>query len=124
MFGAFKGSAVRCGGLVWKIGWRLSQPRKARHRRRLQQVDKVIDTVTQGLRLGYARHGYPPSEIDKMLPKKLQQYNDPSFFPREKDMSPKDKYTVFDRKARDYRKGVHKVPKWTKTPLPRDNKFH
>lgn len=29
-------------------------------------------------------------------------------------MLPRDKYTMFDRKARGYRKGVHKLPKWTR----------
>ncbi|KAK4561314.1 hypothetical protein LTR86_004631 [Recurvomyces mirabilis] len=34
--------------------------------------------------------------------------------PTEQEMLPKDKYTMFDRKARGYRKGVHKLPKWTR----------
>ena len=29
-------------------------------------------------------------------------------------MAPRDKYTVFTRWARGYRKGIHKVPKWTR----------
>lgn len=29
-------------------------------------------------------------------------------------MAPKDKYTVFTRHERGYRKGIHKVPKWTR----------
>lgn len=34
--------------------------------------------------------------------------------PKEHEMAPRDKYTVFTRWARGYRKGIHKVPKWTR----------
>lgn len=34
--------------------------------------------------------------------------------PTEQEMLPRDKYTMFDRKAKGYRKGVHKLPKWTR----------
>jgi len=34
--------------------------------------------------------------------------------PTEGEMLPRDKYTMFDRKQRGYRKGVHKLPKWTR----------
>ncbi|KAI7188249.1 hypothetical protein KC333_g3488 [Hortaea werneckii] len=34
--------------------------------------------------------------------------------PREEEMLSRDKYTMFDRKAKGYRKGVHKLPKWTR----------
>lgn len=34
--------------------------------------------------------------------------------PTEQEMPAKDKYTMFDRKQRGYRKGVHKLPKWTR----------
>ncbi|KAK4544791.1 hypothetical protein LTR36_004040 [Oleoguttula mirabilis] len=34
--------------------------------------------------------------------------------PTEQEMHPRDKYTMFDRKAKGYRKGVHKLPKWTR----------
>jgi hypothetical protein len=32
-------------------------------------------------------------------------------------MPAKDKYTVFSRHDRGYRKGIHKVPKWTRVCL-------
>lgn len=132
MFGAFRASSVCQGGLLWKIGWRLSQTQKSRHRRRLQQVDKVIETLTKGLKLQFKEDqarlasttGNSKETAQLLIPKRLQHYNDPKFFPKEKVLTPKDKYTVFDKKSRDYRKGIHKVPKWTKTPLPRDNTFH
>lgn len=34
--------------------------------------------------------------------------------PTEQEMVSRDKYTMFDRKERGYRKGVHKFPKWTR----------
>jgi len=34
--------------------------------------------------------------------------------PTEREMLPKDKYTIFDRKEKKYRKGIHKLPKWTR----------
>ena len=34
--------------------------------------------------------------------------------PTESEMPPKDKYTVFNRTSRGYRKGIHKVPKFTR----------
>ncbi|KXT11450.1 hypothetical protein AC579_3294 [Pseudocercospora musae] len=34
--------------------------------------------------------------------------------PTEGEMLAKDKYTMFDKKVRGYRKGVHKLPKWTR----------
>ena len=34
--------------------------------------------------------------------------------PTEAEMLAKDKYTLFDKKAKGYRKGVHKLPKWTR----------
>ncbi|EMC93798.1 hypothetical protein BAUCODRAFT_124554 [Baudoinia panamericana UAMH 10762] len=34
--------------------------------------------------------------------------------PTEQEMLPRDKYTMFDRKVKGYRKGVHKLPKWTR----------
>ena len=34
--------------------------------------------------------------------------------PKEHEMDPKDKYTVFSPHHRGYRKGIHKLPKWTR----------
>ncbi|KAJ2372309.1 hypothetical protein IW150_004183, partial [Coemansia sp. RSA 2607] len=39
--------------------------------------------------------------------------------PREGEMVPRDKYTTFSRTAKKHRKGVHKVPHFTKRPIPR-----
>ncbi|CZT25175.1 related to ribosomal protein YmL31 precursor [Ramularia collo-cygni] len=37
-----------------------------------------------------------------------------SDMPTEQEMLPKDKYSIFDKKVRGYRKSVHKLPKWTR----------
>ncbi len=37
--------------------------------------------------------------------------------PKEHEMPARDKYTVFSPQARGYRKGIHKVPKWTRVCL-------
>ena len=34
--------------------------------------------------------------------------------PTEQEMLPRNKYFMFDKKVRGYRKGVHKLPKWTR----------
>jgi len=44
-----------------------------------------------------------------MTTKQLQRWNDE--MPREEEMLPKDKYTIFDRKEKKYRKGIHSM--WT-----------
>ncbi|OJD14603.1 hypothetical protein AJ78_05063 [Emergomyces pasteurianus Ep9510] len=88
------------GGLLWKIPWRLSAPQKARQRKRLRAVDKVVDTVSSAL------------ERKGMTSKAVTRWFDE--MPREEEMLPKDKYTIFDRKEKKYRKGIHKLPKWTR----------
>jgi len=37
--------------------------------------------------------------------------------PKESEMPARDKYTVFNAKSKGYRKGIHKVPKWTRLTL-------
>lgn len=34
--------------------------------------------------------------------------------PKEHEMPARDKYTVFSKHEKGYRKGIHKVPKWTR----------
>ncbi|EJU05692.1 60s ribosomal protein l31 [Dacryopinax primogenitus] len=82
-------------GLLWKIPWRLSAPRKARQRFRLKQVDSVISALQAS--------GVQTKSLDRALE-----------LPKEHEMPAKDKYTVFSAKSRGYRKGIHKVPKWTR----------
>ncbi|AMD21787.1 HFL069Cp [Eremothecium sinecaudum] len=123
MFGPFKASQPLLGGLLWKIPWRLSAPRKQRQRKRLKAVDNVISQLNLGLYMKKALEEDPSKTFKDVFTKKkvvvndvgvLKQLNDPSIFPSEAQMSSKDKYTVFSKHSRGYRKGIHKVPKWTK----------
>jgi hypothetical protein len=76
-----------------KIPWRLSRHQKYRHRLRLRRVDSVVATLDSAL----AKQG--------LHTRKLERWK--AEMPTEEEMLPKDKYTVFDRKEKKYRKGVH-----------------
>ncbi|KAI9888675.1 MAG: hypothetical protein M1814_006530 [Vezdaea aestivalis] len=106
MSGAFRGSPILSGGLLWKRPWRMSTPQKARHRERLKKVDKVISVVDKALE----KAGMSIKQIEKWK----------TDMPAEHEMYPRDKYTVFDRKEKGYRKGIHKVPKWTRVTQRRN----
>ncbi|TKX27166.1 hypothetical protein C1H76_0460 [Elsinoe australis] len=182
MFGPFKPTSTLQVGLLWKTPWRLSAPRKLRHRRRLRKVDNIVTvldtalqrqhaltqattttsatsspsqnesssdlaTTAQGQRLlsttaqsaaqalrsgrgpkrGDLLPPYP-AETDKGLIGEIRTTHDAARdngtikalerwkadMPREEEMVPRDKYTLFARYERGYRKGVHKLPKWTR----------
>ncbi|KAF2196850.1 mitochondrial ribosomal protein subunit L31 [Delitschia confertaspora ATCC 74209] len=100
MFGPFRLTNPLSGGLLWKIPWRLSSHQKYRQRQRLRRVDNVVATIDSAL----AKQG--------LSTRKLERWK--TEMPTEQEMLPKDKYTVFDRKVKKYRKGIHKVPKWTR----------
>ncbi|KAI4106951.1 MAG: hypothetical protein L6R37_001950 [Teloschistes peruensis] len=93
MFGAFRPTSPLSGGLLWKIPWRLSAPQKARQRKRLRAVDSVVACVDTALR----KQGSSMKDLDRWKAE----------MPREEEMRPKDKYTIFDRKEKRYRKGIH-----------------
>ncbi|WFD31367.1 hypothetical protein MSPP1_002402 [Malassezia sp. CBS 17886] len=78
------------GGLLWKNPWRLSQPRKGRARQRLRDVDTVIETIRAS--------GVSCQALERDL--KL---------PKENEMPPRDKYTVFSPRGVNFRKSAHKV---------------
>lgn len=80
-----------------KIPWRLSAMQKARQRKRLRLVDKVVDTLSNAL----AKQGKTTRAIERWYAE----------MPREEEMLPKDKYTIFDRKEKKYRKGIHSKSK-------------
>ncbi|KAI1467159.1 mitochondrial ribosomal protein L31 [Daldinia caldariorum] len=100
MFGAFRVTSPLCGGLLWKIPWRLSRFQKARQRKRLRAVDSVVETIENAL----AKKGETLKALETWK----------ETMPTEAEMLPKDKYTMFDRKEKRYRKGIHKLPKWTR----------
>ncbi|PSS28349.1 hypothetical protein M430DRAFT_94374 [Amorphotheca resinae ATCC 22711] len=100
MFGAFRPTNALSGGLLWKIPWRLSKFQKARQRKRLRAVDNVVAVVDRAL----AKQGITTKAVERWKEE----------MPIEQEMLPKDKYTIFDRKEKKYRKGIHKLPKWTR----------
>ena len=76
-----------------KIPWKLSTPQKRRQRKRLRLVDNVVSIVDRAL----ARNG--------MTARVLERWKEE--MPKEEEMLAKDKYTIFDRKEKKYRKGIH-----------------
>lgn len=112
MFGAFKSTLSLSGGYLWKVAPRMSGPQKYRLRRRMKTVDENIEVLYKSLKLDNVEStGY-----DKIDYLKFQ-------FPKEHEMKPKDKYTTFDKKAKDYRKSIHRVPKWTKLSFRENPKY-
>ncbi|KAH6918924.1 mitochondrial 54S ribosomal protein YmL31 [Coprinopsis sp. MPI-PUGE-AT-0042] len=98
MFGAFRPTGVAQGGLLWKTPWKLSVTRKANQRARLKKVDAVIEAVRAS--------GVDCGALSQALE-----------LPKEHEMPAKDKYTIFSPTAKGYRKGIHKVPKFTRLTL-------
>ena len=78
-----------------KIPWRLSRFQKARQRQRLRAVDAVVDTLDKAL----ARQGETLKALETWKAE----------MPTEAEMLPRDKYTMFDRKEKKYRKGIHSM---------------
>lgn len=76
-----------------KIPWRLSRPQKARQRARLRHVDQVVAIVDNALQ----KQGLKMNSVERWKKE----------MPTEAEMLPKDKYTIFDRKEKRYRKGIH-----------------
>ncbi|RSL42221.1 hypothetical protein CEP51_016502, partial [Fusarium floridanum] len=95
-----KPASAASDGYKRQIPWRLSKFQKRRHRLRLRAVDNVVATVDAAL----AKKGQTLEALERWKAE----------MPTEAEMLPKDKYTMFDRKAKRYRKGIHKLPKWTR----------
>lgn len=75
-----------------KIPYRLSAPQKYRHRQRLKRVDEIIATVDAALK----KQGTTIKNLERWKAE----------MPTEAEMLPRDKYTVFARYAKKYRKTV------------------
>lgn len=58
-------------------------------------MDKVVDTLANALK----NQGMSAKAVDRWYAE----------MPREEEMLPKDKYTIFDRKEKKYRKGIHSM---------------
>lgn len=67
-------------------------------------MDRVVDTLSAAL----ARQGQSTKAVERWYAE----------MPREEEMLPKDKYTIFDKKEKTYRKGIHSMS------MPRDNSAH
>lgn len=80
-----------------KIPWRMSSPQKARQRKRLRMVDNVVATLAAALQRSASDTAKTTKSIERWRAE----------MPLESEMRPKDKYTMFDRKEKSYRKGVH-----------------
>ncbi|KAH8925727.1 hypothetical protein BT69DRAFT_1085699 [Atractiella rhizophila] len=95
MLGPFRASLVARGGLLWKTPALMSATRKARQRKRLKEQDNLICAA--------AATGVQCEALSKAL-----------LLPTEAQMLPKDKYTCFDKRGRNYRRGIHKLAKFSK----------
>lgn len=95
MFGPFRITNPLSSGLLWKVPWRLSKFQKRRHRLRLRAVDNVVETLDTAL----AKKGQTLHELERWKAE----------MPTEAEMLPRDKYTLFDRKEKRYRKGIHSM---------------
>ena len=73
----------------------MSKFQKLRQRRRLRAVDNVVDTIEQAL----AKKGETVKAVERWRAE----------MPTEAEMLPKDKYTVFARNEKRYRKGIHSM---------------
>ncbi|KAF3915641.1 hypothetical protein ABW21_db0209123 [Orbilia brochopaga] len=93
MFGAFRPTGALFGGLLWKRPWRISRPQKYRQRQRLMRVDRIVDTIEDAL----AKRGMTSQAVEVWKAE----------MPTESEMPPRDKYTIFDKKHKGYRKGIH-----------------
>lgn len=59
-------------------------------------MDRVVDTLSAAL----TRTGQSTKAVERWYAE----------MPREEEMLPKDKYTLFDKKEKSYRKSIHSMP--------------
>jgi len=106
-----------------KMPYRLSKTRKFRQRLRLKSVDSVIATLSNSLpqnsitpiaSLVSSALSEPAQRVASWFGDGIISQVQAHELPTEQEMRPKDKYTTFSRKETGYRKGIHKVPQWTK----------
>jgi hypothetical protein len=86
--------------------------RKANARARLKKVDAVIEAVrASGVKCAalVSISAATSSVFVRLIPQDRALE-----LPKEHEMPARDKYTVFSPRVRGYRKGIHKVPKWTR----------
>ena len=76
-----------------------------RHGRGPKQGEMVPEFTEHGVRVPGSRPLAAQAEIHGTI-KLLERWK--AEMPTEQEMLPRDKYTMFDKKAKKYRKGVHK----------------
>lgn len=109
-------SLVRTGGYLWKFNSRISTSQKAKLRSRMKQVDENIKQIYEGILKIQNKSNGEFTGIKKI--------DDLNFkFPKEFEMKPNDKYTTFNKNWKNYRKPVHRVPKWTKISFRENPKY-
>lgn len=91
----------------------------------MRSVDSVLSNLKLGLHLNKNKMSVSQGaelNLRKIKPRvqSLRILNKAHYFPTEAEMSYRDKYTVFNKYSKGYRKGVHKVPKWTKLSMRRN----
>jgi hypothetical protein len=116
MFGAFKSSLTLSGGYLWKFAPRLSPPQKYRLRQRMKTVDANIEVLYKSLIQAEGKQAGDKTGFAKIDHLKFNM-------PKEHEMTPRDKYTTFSKTTKDYRKDLHKVPKWTKKSFRENPKY-
>ena len=98
-----------------KTPWKLSVTRKANARARLKKVDSVIEAVrASGVSCGALVSPLLSWHYRRKVLKKNREQVRALELPKEHEMPARDKYTVFSATSKGYRKGIHKVPKWTR----------
>ncbi|KAI6039006.1 mitochondrial 54S ribosomal protein YmL31 [Pisolithus marmoratus] len=117
MLGAFRPTSVSSGGLLWYLPWKLSPTRKANARTRLKRVDAVIEAVRESGIQCNALVCSALSRFSLTYTWFICRQDRALQLPKEHEMHPRDKYTIFSAASRGYRKGIHKVPKWTRLTL-------
>lgn len=78
----------------------MSKFQKSRLRVRMRTVDAVLENLQKGLQAV----NQTCATVQTMIART----------PRESEMTPRDKYWVFNKKSKGYRKSVHRQLKWTR----------
>ncbi|KAI5963310.1 uncharacterized protein KGF55_003102 [Candida pseudojiufengensis] len=116
-------SLVRTGGYVWKFTPHITSTQRANLKKRMLQVDENIEQIYQGLKKSSNIETQDEHKNKKNLKTGFDKIDYLKFeFPKFNQMSSRDKYTTFSRHSRDYRKPIHRVPKWTKLSFREDPK--
>ncbi|KAI3638128.1 hypothetical protein MIR68_003739 [Amoeboaphelidium protococcarum] len=104
MFGAFKPSFIAQVGQVRfaRRPFFLSHTQKRNVRKRLKQVDSVIQTL-----------------LESKVPFSSRSQIENGQWKKESDLKPVEKYYVFSRDPKGHRKPITAVPHFTKMPHPR-----